>query len=200
MTVCTTCEDSYNTLIQDIIRPINQDPILKHPQVRFRGLGWFVCVNQLINLIGGGGGGGGAKCSYIIAFATLYKNTFTRHYSFIISVWHWQNCHFVPHSALRFLREQYVHRWSYHQELIGSPFELVGIYPHGKRALMRAIVKSFYKYANNPWPFKPQYPLANSPNWSLYISLKNKLREFEKRSKHFLFGDHFINSYNLISW
>ena len=43
-------------------------------------------------------------------------------------------------------------------------------------------------------------PLANSPNWSLYISLKNKLREFEKRSKHFLFGDHLINSHNLISW
>ena len=40
----------------------------------------------------------------------------------------------------------------------------------------------------------------NSPNWSLYISLKNELREFNKRSKHFLLGDHFINSYNLISW
>ena len=43
-------------------------------------------------------------------------------------------------------------------------------------------------------------PQANSPNWSLYISLKNKLREFDKRSKHFLFGDHLINSHNLISW
>ena len=49
-------------------------------------------------------------------------------------------------------------------------------------------------------PFKPQYPQANSPNCSLYISLKNKLREFEKRLKHFLFGDHLINSHNLISW
>ena len=49
-------------------------------------------------------------------------------------------------------------------------------------------------------PFKPQYPQANSPNWSLYISLKNKLREFEKRSKQFLLGDHLINSHNLISW
>ena len=36
--------------------------------------------------------------------------------------------------------------------------------------------------------------------WSLYISLKNELREFDKRSKHFLWGDHFINSHNLISW
>ena len=26
------------------------------------------------------------------------------------------------------------------------------------------------------------------------------LREFEKRSRHFLFCDHFINSHNLISW
>ena len=48
-------------------------------------------------------------------------------------------------------------------------------------------------------PFKPQYPQANSPNWSLYISLKNELREFDKRSKYFLFGDHFINSHNLVS-
>ena len=32
------------------------------------------------------------------------------------------------------------------------------------------------------------------------ISLKNELREFNKRSKHFLLEDHFINSLNLISW
>ena len=50
------------------------------------------------------------------------------------------------------------------------------------------------------WPFKPQYPHTNSPNWSQYISLKNTLREFHKKSRHFLFGDHFINSHNLISW
>ena len=36
---------------------------------------------------------------------------------------------------------------------------------------------------------------------NLYIfPLKNELREFDKRSKHFLSGDHFINSHNLISW
>ena len=35
--------------------------ILKHPQVRFRGLGWFVWVNQLINLMGVGGGGPGLQ-------------------------------------------------------------------------------------------------------------------------------------------
>ena len=28
---------------------------------------------------------------------------------------------------------------------------------------------------------------------------KDKLREFDKRSRHFLLGDHFMNSYNLIS-
>ena len=50
-------------------------------------------------------------------------------------------------------------------------------------------------------PFSPNIdPQANSPNSSLYISLNNKLREFEKRSKYFLFGDHFINSHNLTSW
>ena len=48
-------------------------------------------------------------------------------------------------------------------------------------------------------PFKPQNPHSNSPNRSLYISLKKKLRESDKRSKHFLFSDHFINSHNLIS-
>ena len=51
-----------------------------------------------------------------------------------------------------------------------------------------------------PLLIKSQYPHTNSPNWSLYISLKNELREFDKRSKHFLVGDHFINSHNLISW
>ena len=44
---------------------------------------------------------------------------------------------------------------------------------------------------------KPQYPHTNSPNWSLYISLKNELREFDNRSRHFLLCDHFINSHNL---
>ena len=29
---------------------------------------------------------------------------------------------------------------------------------------------------------------------------KNELREFDKRSKRFLLGDHFINSHNLVSW
>ena len=37
----------------------------------------------------------------------------------------------------------------------------------------------------------------NSPNWSLYISFKNELREFVKRSWHFYLGNHFINSHNL---
>ena len=49
------------------------------------------------------------------------------------------------------------------------------------------------------YPFKSQYPHTNSPNWSSYISLENELREFGKRSSYFLFGDHFINSHNLIS-
>ena len=48
--------------------------------------------------------------------------------------------------------------------------------------------------------FKPQYQHTNSPNWCLYIFLKNELREFDKRSKHFLLDDHFINSHNLVSW
>ena len=46
---------------------------------------------------------------------------------------------------------------------------------------------------------KPQYPHTNSPNWSLYISIKNKLREFDKRSKHFPSGDRFTDSHNPFS-
>ena len=49
-------------------------------------------------------------------------------------------------------------------------------------------------------PFKPQYSRTNSPNWSQYISIKNKLREFDKRSKPFPSGDYCINSHNLFSW
>ena len=44
---------------------------------------------------------------------------------------------------------------------------------------------------------KPQYPDTNSPVCSPYIFLKNELREFDKRSKHFPFGDHFIDSHDL---
>ena len=50
------------------------------------------------------------------------------------------------------------------------------------------------------YPFKPQYPHTTSPNWSLCISIKNKLREFDKRSMHFPFSDHFTNSHDLFSW
>ena len=50
------------------------------------------------------------------------------------------------------------------------------------------------------YPLQPQYPNTNSPDWSPYISLNNKLREFGRRSKHFLLGDHIINSHNHFSW
>ena len=45
------------------------------------------------------------------------------------------------------------------------------------------------KWTWQPWqsPFKRQYLHADSPNWSLYISLLNPLREFDKRSEHFSF-------------
>ena len=51
-------------------------------------------------------------------------------------------------------------------------------------------------------PFKPQYQHTNSPVWSPYwpyISLRNWLREFDKRSKHFPFGNYYINFHNLSS-
>ena len=34
----------------------------------------------------------------------------------------------------------------------------------------------------------------------LYFSLENELKEFDKRSKHFLLGDLFITSHSVISW
>ena len=39
------------------------------------------------------------------------------------------------------------------------------------------------------YPFKSQYQHTNSPNWSPYISL---LREFNNRSRYFLFSDHLL--------
>ena len=44
------------------------------------------------------------------------------------------------------------------------------------------------------------YSLILARNFSDNFLLKNKLREFDERSKHFLLGDQFINSHNQISW
>ena len=51
-------------------------------------------------------------------------------------------------------------------------------------------------------PLSPIYTYKFSKLISTYFlkQLKNELREFDKRSKHFLLDDHFINSLNLISW
>ena len=43
-------------------------------------------------------------------------------------------------------------------------------------------------------------PLTNSPNSPPYISLNNQLREFDSRSKHFLFSGHYMISHNHFSW
>ena len=69
--------------------------------------------------------------------------------------------------------------------------------PHNVKLFILWLIEGFRLFN----PLSPNIdPQANSPNWSLYISLNNKLREFEKRSKYFLFGDHLINSHNLTSW
>ena len=47
---------------------------------------------------------------------------------------------------------------------------------------------------------KPRFPHTNSSTGLYTFSYKDKLREFDKRSKHFLLGDNFINSHNFISW
>ena len=57
----------------------------------------------------------------------------------------------------------------------------------------------FYVVIEAYKPFNPQYPNTKSPNRSPYISCKKLLKKFNKRSRHFLFGDHFSNSHNLFS-
>ena len=49
-------------------------------------------------------------------------------------------------------------------------------------------------------PFNPLDPHTNSLDLSPYSSLKNLWREFDKRSKHFPFGDLYITSHKLFSW
>ena len=67
---------------------------------------------------------------------------------------------------------------------------------HGRRDVMskHSIYRSIcFGFKEKPsvkviWvnPFMPPYPLTNSPNWSLGISIDTKLREFDKRSRHAL--------------
>ena len=68
-------------------------------------------------------------------------------------------------------------------------------------------IRSNTDYSNNDISKKgkklrkaSKYGHTISPNWSLYISFKNELREFDKRSNHFFFAVHFIKSHNLSSW
>ena len=69
--------------------------------------------------------------------------------------------------------------------------------------LIFSTVHGLYKdrFVSGSWrfffnPLSPcQYPHRNSPNLSLDICLKNELGEFDKRSKHVLFGDYLINSH-----
>ena len=73
-------------------------------------------------------------------------------------------------------------------------YQVCSTQPHGR---VVRVPTTFYRM----WGllYLKAYTGTNSPNWSPYISLKNVLREFDKRSRHFLLGDHFINSHYLIS-
>ena len=53
--------------------------------------------------------------------------------------------------------------------------------------------------APSPPPLLPPLPPHLSPDISINV-LRDKLREFDKRSKRFPFSDHFINSHNLFYW
>ena len=62
---------------------------------------------------------------------------------------------------------------------------------------MMILRKYFFLYPLSP---NIHNQILQTDLYWLYISLKNKLREFDKRSRPFLLGDHLINSHNLISW
>ena len=86
--------------------------------------------------------------------------------------------------------------------LLSSGLEKKGIpvCPLGKQLLHFECLGLLLVKCSFSKPIKPQHSHTNSPNWSLYISMKNKLREFDKRSKHFPSSDYFFNSHNLFSW
>ena len=56
----------------------------------------------------------------------------------------------------------------------------------GNRALSSCFSKPHLEFSvySCDKPFKHQYPHTNSPDWSPYISLKNKLREYDERFTH----------------
>ena len=56
------------------------------------------------------------------------------------------------------------------------------------------------KYSYSPdarWDAKPQYPHKNIIFETELHEFFHELREFDKTSKHFPFGDHFLDSHNL---
>ena len=71
--------------------------------------------------------------------------------------------------------------------LLGSPIFLFLPFPHC------GAVRIFLN------PLSPNIHIQILQTDLYTFSLKNKLREFDERSKHSLLGDQFINSHNLIS-
>ena len=61
---------------------------------------------------------------------------------------------------------------------------------------MEKIWNSFAMLQHNPLSPNIHIQILQS---DFYIFLKNVLREFDRRSRHFLLGDHLINSQNLFS-
>ena len=56
------------------------------------------------------------------------------------------------------------------------------------------------KYSYSPdtrWDAKPQYPYKNIIFETELHEFFHEFREFDKTSKHFPFGDHFLDSHNL---
>ena len=78
-------------------------------------------------------------------------------------------------SIYRILSSQNMHQDSGRLQEVKNNGKMINYQPR-KVVVVTYRRGSSCKAFNNP--LSPQYPHTNSPNWSLYISLKNKLREF----------------------
>ena len=70
---------------------------------------------------------------------------------------------------------------------------------HLRQSQMKGWSSKYSLYVSDNWPFKPQYPHTNSPDWLPYFSLWNQWREFVDKSQHSPLGVQLINSLDIFT-
>ena len=108
------------------------------------------------------------------------------------------NIHFlqtIPHSTFLWCNNEILSTNPDLLSLVLICFILLVFYVRFKA--VNYVKRTYYKMHVWLTLIRPWYPHTNSPHWSSYIALKNKLREFDKRLKHFSLADHFIYSHKL---